>query len=671
MSVPACNKEAGAFELEPCLGSTVMDDIDDVDEGGASAGGPATWQRRESARLRQIMIGKARPEYRRYISEVPRGARSASRPVTPDPRARVSKRQFDRSLSEWRRRLHEYDPPQWETGSGDASPVACDSPMSGSGSAVQRSRVAELSSEAKVTGGASGGVGPGGAGAGSVSGAGAAAAVSATGANASVGAGINGGACAVVPQQTAPALYGGFGGGESQGSLPAAAQLPNLPALDSSSVPYAAAAAAAAFAAGASAGAVVAAAAATPPKGRRRGGQSKEKVGPVGSVVCLRLADQIPMDQQIAAPTQGVSAAPPSAPPCVPLPQQAQVQPQPPMPQQPQQPAACGFGAAPLRAPPPPPNAPDVAAVAASAFHLGAVGPLLPQQELLGGAGTLAADPSMPPWLWAAQTAPPLPAPHAPPLPAPPQQAPPPAPAPPMCMAMQPQPSVGSLAAGEEDDEVGGLSPEKHAGPPRATAWGWPEPFSRGKPEALPWLSAAMTNCSAPASSAGCCGGSACDAQPSMRAKAEDESALGSPQIGSRRSGGGSGAASASMAYRSPQRRGAGSGGSSRCPSPTTPFTPPAPGTAWWARDREQRSAGGFTTTPRPRNAQSRSTPDTWQGGLPQTPLWGAWATKTPSPERCHWRPKEQVVNVDAASQWQMMSLWSLAAQQAPPQVFG
>lgn len=59
--------------------------------------------------MRQIMIGKARPEYRRYVVDVPPEQREPAQPSTPDPRARVSKRQFDRALSEWRRRLHEFD----------------------------------------------------------------------------------------------------------------------------------------------------------------------------------------------------------------------------------------------------------------------------------------------------------------------------------------------------------------------------------------------------------------------------------------------------------------------------------------------------------------------------------------------------------------------------------
>eukprot|EP00930_Biecheleria_cincta_P026663 TRINITY_DN1875_c1_g1_i1.p1 TRINITY_DN1875_c1_g1~~TRINITY_DN1875_c1_g1_i1.p1 ORF type:complete len:417 (+),score=58.96 TRINITY_DN1875_c1_g1_i1:207-1457(+) len=68
------------------------------------------WARREAARRRQIMIGKSRPEYLRYIAEVPVNQRGPERPTTPDPGDRTtSKRHFDRALGEWRRKLHEYD----------------------------------------------------------------------------------------------------------------------------------------------------------------------------------------------------------------------------------------------------------------------------------------------------------------------------------------------------------------------------------------------------------------------------------------------------------------------------------------------------------------------------------------------------------------------------------
>jgi len=69
----------------------------------------ATWERREAARRRQIEIGKARPEYKRYLEKVPKEFRDEDQPSTPNPRDRVSKRQFDRALGEWRRRLHEWD----------------------------------------------------------------------------------------------------------------------------------------------------------------------------------------------------------------------------------------------------------------------------------------------------------------------------------------------------------------------------------------------------------------------------------------------------------------------------------------------------------------------------------------------------------------------------------
>jgi hypothetical protein len=67
--------------------------------------------RRVAARQRQVDIGKARTEYVRYQAAVPKDQRTPSRPQTPDPAAPVSKRQFDRLLSEWRRLLHEYDDP--------------------------------------------------------------------------------------------------------------------------------------------------------------------------------------------------------------------------------------------------------------------------------------------------------------------------------------------------------------------------------------------------------------------------------------------------------------------------------------------------------------------------------------------------------------------------------
>lgn len=73
--------------------------------------GPAAQvtERRAAARQRQIEIGKSRPEYQRYVEYIPKEKRSPHQPRTPDPWASVSKRQFDRQLSDWRRQLHEYD----------------------------------------------------------------------------------------------------------------------------------------------------------------------------------------------------------------------------------------------------------------------------------------------------------------------------------------------------------------------------------------------------------------------------------------------------------------------------------------------------------------------------------------------------------------------------------
>jgi len=86
----------------------------------------AVWVRREAARMRQIAIGKARPEYRRYLAEVPVNLREPVHPSTPNPKDRVSKRQFDRALGDWRRRLHEFDA---ELGFDDTRPPSSDGPV--------------------------------------------------------------------------------------------------------------------------------------------------------------------------------------------------------------------------------------------------------------------------------------------------------------------------------------------------------------------------------------------------------------------------------------------------------------------------------------------------------------------------------------------------------------
>lgn len=64
------------------------------------------WRRRQIMRHRQIIIGKATPEYKRYILTVPKNQREIQHPMTPD--MRVSKRRFDRDLRAWRVQLHNW-----------------------------------------------------------------------------------------------------------------------------------------------------------------------------------------------------------------------------------------------------------------------------------------------------------------------------------------------------------------------------------------------------------------------------------------------------------------------------------------------------------------------------------------------------------------------------------
>merc|ERR1719408_1192308 len=92
-----------SLEVDSMSRSELANACEDYDEDGCA------WSRREAARIKQIQIGKARPEYLRYVREVLPSRRTPSQPSTPDPRARVSKRQFDRALGDWRRRLHEFD----------------------------------------------------------------------------------------------------------------------------------------------------------------------------------------------------------------------------------------------------------------------------------------------------------------------------------------------------------------------------------------------------------------------------------------------------------------------------------------------------------------------------------------------------------------------------------
>ena len=66
-------------------------------------------------RLRQIDIGKNTLAYTRYIRAVPKRQRQAGlseHPVTPNPYRELSARQWRGLMSQWRRRLHQWDPPE-------------------------------------------------------------------------------------------------------------------------------------------------------------------------------------------------------------------------------------------------------------------------------------------------------------------------------------------------------------------------------------------------------------------------------------------------------------------------------------------------------------------------------------------------------------------------------
>mmetsp|Transcript_20254 Transcript_20254/g.57916 ORF Transcript_20254/g.57916 Transcript_20254/m.57916 type:complete len:431 (+) Transcript_20254:100-1392(+) len=111
MGAPAALASDAAVRGRTAEAVLEEDDDDRLPCGGSDA---TITARRVAARQRQIEIGKARPEYLEYVQRVPPSRRKESDPQTPDPCARVSKRQFDRQLSNWRRMLHEYDDPSAE-----------------------------------------------------------------------------------------------------------------------------------------------------------------------------------------------------------------------------------------------------------------------------------------------------------------------------------------------------------------------------------------------------------------------------------------------------------------------------------------------------------------------------------------------------------------------------
>jgi len=67
------------------------------------------WQRRIDARLKAVDLGKATHEYSAYASSVPRGARRAGEPMTPETSDRtISKRKWKYDVQQWRAGLRSW-----------------------------------------------------------------------------------------------------------------------------------------------------------------------------------------------------------------------------------------------------------------------------------------------------------------------------------------------------------------------------------------------------------------------------------------------------------------------------------------------------------------------------------------------------------------------------------
>ncbi|KAJ3056220.1 hypothetical protein HK097_007703 [Rhizophlyctis rosea] len=76
----------------------------------------ASEERRLEQRQKQIDYGKNTVGYQRYISIVPRQKRRPRiDPETPDKHSKCSKRCWDGLVRQWRRRLHQWDPPEGDT----------------------------------------------------------------------------------------------------------------------------------------------------------------------------------------------------------------------------------------------------------------------------------------------------------------------------------------------------------------------------------------------------------------------------------------------------------------------------------------------------------------------------------------------------------------------------
>eukprot|EP01084_Bolivina_argentea_P160333 279225_1 len=64
---------------------------------------------RITQRMRQVDIGKATPEYKNYISLIPKHKRQYNHPKTPNARRKMPNKWWKKAVNDWRKLLHQFD----------------------------------------------------------------------------------------------------------------------------------------------------------------------------------------------------------------------------------------------------------------------------------------------------------------------------------------------------------------------------------------------------------------------------------------------------------------------------------------------------------------------------------------------------------------------------------